>query len=1046
MMRRIYACPIAAFIGVLALASLVHAQAASATVGGTVLDESSAVVPDAQITVVNLDTELRRATTTDARGGFAIPLLSPGRYRVTAERDGFRPAEIAALDLNVGDNLGLRLVLKVPRVGESVTVSAEAARVSTSPSVSTVVDRTFVGNLPLNGRSFQSLITMTPGVVTTPASSTSPGQFSVNGQRSDANYFMVDGVSANVGVQPAAGLGILGAGAAPGLSVQGGTNSLVSVDALQEFRIETSTYAPEFGRMPGGQISMVTRSGTNQFHGSLFEYFRNDALDSADYFVTRQGLSKPKEHQHDFGGVFGGPIERDRMFVFVSYEGLRLDQPRSAVTEVPSLSSRAAASDVLKPFFAAFPSPNGPETASGLAQFSASYSDPSTLDATSVRVDRTFGGALTVFGRYNYAPSDGSSRLGSFGIASANTVGTVQTSLQTFTVGATWIIGPTLANDLRVNWSRNAGTNFQTLDTFGGAVVPSAATLHPAFAPAKSGYQFILGTPNGIFADGLNSSNLQRQVNIVDAVTMTKARHQVKLGIDFRHLFPIYGPVGYVQAYGFNGVAGALARTASFIVVASTSTSNRSSHSNNFSAYAQDTWSPTSRLTLTYGVRWDVNPPPGLSDSNEALTLTSADPTRLALAAPGTPMYETTYNNFAPRLGAGYRLREGARHEMVLRGGWGVFFDLGSGPVTDNLAQTFPFTARRLLLGVPFPTDPALLAPATVAPGAPVDFLTAADPNLKLPYTYQWNVAVEQAFGAADTMTVSYVGALGRRLLRQEQLLDPTPQFQQLVLITNHAHSRYNALQVKYTRRLSKGLQALASYTLAHSMDNISNDTLPVLPSFRVNPEEDWGPSDFDARHTLSGGVTYAFPTAPSGSLWHGVASGWSVDAVFTARSALPVNVLTGADAFGVSDALRPDVVTGMTLYVDDDTVPGGRRFNRAAFAPPPVDADDNPLRQGTLGRNALRGFAMSQVDLAVRRDIPLSGGVNVQLRVEAFNLFNQVNFGAPTNALSSGLFGQATRALATSLGAGGVAGGGFSPLYQVGGPRSVQLALRLQF
>ena len=389
MKRLICACPLAAFVGVLALSSPVHAQAASATLGGPVLDESSAVVPDTRITVVNLDTGLRRETTTDTQGSFAVPLLPPGRYRVTAERDGFRPAEIAALELNVGDNLGVRLVLKVPRVGESVTVPADAARVSTSPAVSTVVDRTFVGNLPLNGRSFQSLIWMTPGVVLTPASSSSPGQFSVNGQRSDANYFMVDGVSANVGVQPTGGLGVLGAGAAPGLSVQGGTNSLVSADALEEFKIQTSTYAPEFGRMPGGQISIVTRSGTNQFHGSLSEYFRNDALDSADYFVKRQGLQKPKEHQHDFGGVFGAPLERDRTFVFVSYEGLRLDQPRTAITEVPSASSRLAASDALKPILAGFPVPNGADTANGLARFSASYTDPSHLNATSVRMRTT---------------------------------------------------------------------------------------------------------------------------------------------------------------------------------------------------------------------------------------------------------------------------------------------------------------------------------------------------------------------------------------------------------------------------------------------------------------------------------------------------------------------------------------------------------------------------------------------------------------------------------------------------------------------------------
>src|SRR5262249_15077822 len=273
-----------------------------------------------------------------------------------------------------------------------------------SGTVSTIVDRTFVENLPLNGRSFQSLITMTPGVVLTPATSTSPGRFSVNGQRSDANYFMVDGVSANVGVQLGTALGVPGAGATPGLSAQGGTNSLVSVEALQEFKIQSSAYAPEFGRTPGGQISIVTRSGTNQFHGSLFEYFRNDALDSTDYFVERQGLSKPREHQNDFGAVFGGPLQRDRTFLFVSYERLRLDQPRRAVTEVPSLASRAAASDALKPIFAALPLPNGSATANGFAQFSASYTDPSTLNATSIRVDHTFGPALSVFGRYNYAP------------------------------------------------------------------------------------------------------------------------------------------------------------------------------------------------------------------------------------------------------------------------------------------------------------------------------------------------------------------------------------------------------------------------------------------------------------------------------------------------------------------------------------------------------------------------------------------------------------------------------------------------------------------
>src|SRR5262249_9587541 len=287
---------------------------------------------------------------------------------------------------------------------------------------------------------------------------------------------------------------------------QGGTNSLVSIDAMQEFKIQGSTYAPEFGRMPGGQISIVTRSGTNQLHGSFFEYFRDDALDAADYFVDRQGLSQPKERQLEAGGTFGRPIERNRLFVFASYEGLRLDQPRSAVPEVPSLASRQAASDAVRPILAALPLPNGPDTANGLARFSASYSDPSSLDATSVRVDRTFGSALTLFGRYNYAPSEGSSRLGSFAIGSANTGGSVKQRLHRLTTGATGIMGPNVSNDLRFNWSRNAGANFQTIDTFGGAVVPPAATLHPAFAPPGSDYRVSFGPANVLFDDGPNSS------------------------------------------------------------------------------------------------------------------------------------------------------------------------------------------------------------------------------------------------------------------------------------------------------------------------------------------------------------------------------------------------------------------------------------------------------------------------------------------------------------------------------------------------------------
>jgi hypothetical protein len=1022
------------------------AQSTNASLSGRVVDPSKAAVPGATIAAIRTDTNVRQQATSGDSGTYALTNLAPGPYQIEVEKTGFKKVIRPNVVLHVLDALTLDVEMSVGSVSETVSVEGGEPLVnSRSGTVSTTVDRTFVSNLPLNGRSFQSLITATPGVVLTPAGASSPGQFSVNGQRSDANYFMVDGASANVGVQPTSALGPAGAGASPGLSAQGGTQSLVSVDALQEFKIQSSSYAPEFGRTPGGQISMVTRSGSNQPHGSLFEYFRNDALDSPDYFVKSQGLSKPKEHQHDFGGVFGGPLQRDRTFVFVSYEGLRLDQPKSAVTDVPSLASRLAASEAVRPILAAFPLPNGPETANDLARFSASYTDPSSLDAASVRVDHTFGPPLTVFARYNFAPSHASSRLGTAASSSVNTRGHVQNQLQTLTSGGTWILSPTASNELRVNWSRNAGMSFQSVDAFGGAVVPPATMLHPTFAPGTSDYRVTLGAANVFWDDGPLSSNVQRQVNIVDTMLLAKRSHQVKAGVDYRRLLPIFGPVQYVQVYIFPGVSGVLAGTPTAVITASSSSSNRASHGTSISAYAQDAWSPSSRVTLTYGVRWEFDPPPALNDSRDAVTLTATPPAQIAAAPAGTPMYRTTFTNFAPRLGAAYRLRDTAARETVLRGGWGVFFDLPGSAVINNLTG-FPFTATRTLAGVAFPVDSALLSPPRPTPGGSASYLAAADPDLTLPYSYQWNVALEQALGASSTVSVSYVGARGRRLLAVERFLNPTSQFQVLDLGTNDGRSRYDSLQVKYTHRLSNGLQALASYTLASSKDNVSSDGFPVLPTFRADPDQDWGPSDFDVRHSFSAAVTYAIPAPRVGQAWRWVVTGWSADSIVQCRSALPVNVVTGTTAFAVSNALRPDVVSGTAFYVADPTAAGGLRLNRLAFASPPLDATGSPLRQGNLGRNALRGFAMSQVDVAVHRDIPISRVMRAQLRVESFNLLNRVNLGAPVNTLTSGLFGRATATLASSYTGPGVAGGGLSALYQVGGPRSIQLAVRFQF
>src|SRR5262249_11292515 len=286
-------------------------------------------------------------------------------------------------------------------------------------------------------------------VVVTATSGVDQGQFSVNGQHADANYFTVDGVSANFGVTGFIALAQTAGGALPALSASGGTNSLVSVDAMQEFRVQTSSFAPEFGRTPGGQISIVTRAGTNAFHGTLFEYFRNDKLDAKDWFVNFNGLPKPAERQNDFGGVLGGPVVKNKTFFFFSYEGLRLRQPSTQQSAVPDAASRQLAPAAMRPYLNVYPVPNGGPLGAGLAQFNASFSNASALDAYSIRLDHTLSSRLNLFARYHRAPSDLRQRAPSTGTSPVlSLTQSLSFPVQTGTIGLTQLITPAISNEV----------------------------------------------------------------------------------------------------------------------------------------------------------------------------------------------------------------------------------------------------------------------------------------------------------------------------------------------------------------------------------------------------------------------------------------------------------------------------------------------------------------------------------------------------------------------------------------------------------------------
>jgi hypothetical protein len=1072
--------PFALFFAVLMVALLQPqcALAQSASVSGRVTDNSNAVIPDVEVEIRNTDTGVTQNTKTNRDGFYTFAVLNPGHYLMNVRKQQFQTVSVTGIILNVQDNLSRNFVLQVGSSAESITVTAAGYTINTTDAtVSTVVDRQFAENLPLNGRSFQTLIYLTPGVVVTTSNIDDNGQFSVNGQRPVSNYWMVDGVSANIGIgatgsspSPGNGLG----GALGSFSVLGGTNSLVSVDALQEFRIQTSTYAPEFGRTPGGQISIVTRSGTNQFHGTLFDYFRNDVLDANNWFNTAvtPPLPKAEERQNDFGGTFTGPIVKDRTFFFFSYEGLRLRLPQTSLDTVPDANpadplARQNAIAAVQPFLNAFPLPNGPQAKDalgnpipGVFDFNASYSNPASLDAYSLRIDHKLSDKWSLFGRYNYSPSEILQHKGGGGPISE--LQSENITIQTATAGATWVISPTISNDLRFNYSRTNAESHFSMDNSGGAVPLTSAPFPSPFTVQNANFQlFLVALNDGFIELGNGQHQLQKQINIVDSLSAQRGSHSMKFGVDFRRLTPLFDPPAYSLIVEFADVPSTV--TGNYALTAPSSTIGATFLFRNLGLYAQDTWRAAPRLTLTYGLRWDLDFVPKSINGPNFAAATGFDLnnlSNLALAPVGTPLYKTTYGNVAPRVGAAYQLSQSQDWQTVVRGGFGVFYDLATseeGSLLLSGGQNYPFGSFTSNPPGTFPLSASAVAPLPIAPPNATNggALLAFDPRLRLPYTLEWNVAFEQAIGRQQTISASYIGAAGRRLLDTAFVFSPNPNLAAAQLVTNKGTSDYHSLQVQFQRRLSRGLQALASYAWSHSIDTGSAGSTAVtsnaLVASAINANR--GPSDFDIRTAFNAGITYDVPAPKANALMNAFLRGWSIDNIILARSAPPVTVasdiyngmfvetLNGSFTF-----LRPDVVPGQPFYLHGAQYPGGKALNPAAFTAPPTDPKTGQFLQGNLGRNALRGFGMTQWDFAVHRDFPIHESLKLQFRAEMFNVLNHPNFGLPDGLLSDPTFGLSTSMLGQALNNGNLGGGAFDPLYQLGGTRSIQFALKLIF
>lgn len=1029
------------------LTSLLPGQSSTATLSGTVQDEQMGSVGSAKVNLIDPARGQRREANTDSSGSFVFSQIHPSKYELVIEQSGFTKVRFDVI-LNANDQRSMQITLKVSARDEAVTVTGDPPLVAQSPAVATSVDRRFIENQPLNGRGFQSLIHLAPGVVITPSSLVTQGQFSVNGQRPGANYFSVDGVGANFGL-PAATSPYEGAGGGvPSFTAQGGTSSLASVDAVQEFTVQTSTYAPEYGRQPGAQVAIVTRSGTNALHGSAFDYFRNDKLDANSWFGNLNRVKRPTLRQNDFGFTLGGPIYvpklidgRNRTFFFASYEGLRLIQPVILTgARVPSLAARQNANGVVKSLLEAYPLPVAaplPE-APFETPYATGFSNPSKLNATSVRIDHSFSTRLSVFGRYNHAPSESRERAR---FATASFVAVIPNNTQTATAGASMMFSTALHNDLRFNFSRSRACQAYQQDTFGGAKLLSNDILFPSFAdPTKSLYYLTIGgNDENTISPGTFSNNIQRQINFVDTASWNRGAHAIKFGFDYRRLSPTIGG----RQYGKTLTVPTITQLATGIVPTGSVTQIPGFLEpiySNYSAFAQDAWRLHPRLTLTYGVRWEANPAP--SNTNARTVRGIENPSTATIAPAGTKYYDTTYANFAPRVGVAYQPFTG--RGTVVRAGFGMFYDLGYAFLGTALSPTlYPFARTRTVTNTPI-QDPVFFAEVPpVNPNPPYPRLFAFYGDHKLPHTLQYSFAVEQPFGGSNSLSLSYVGAAGRRLGRIESLLPAVlqnPAFARIDAVSDQSYSDYNALQAQFKRRMSKGLQALLSYTWSKSLDTSSDDNVNFLPpSTRYAASNDRGPSSFDIRHGFNGSASYEIPSPWSSKAAKAVLGGFAMDTIMRIRTAAPVLVVTGRDALGlgITSVSRPDLVPGQPLYLDGSGYAGGRIFNPAAFDGATPQARG---RQGTLGRNVLRGFGLEQVDLSIRRRFRVTKTVGIDFRADAFNLFNTANFGNPTGVMTSSNFGRSTAILSTGV------TGGLNPQFQVGGPRSIQLALKLQF
>ena len=1038
------------------------AAQATGSIAGLITDQSGAVMPGVTVDAVNVATGQTRTSLSGADGFFSIPLLQPGRYDVKATLAGFKSVARPGVDVSVGDTARVDIRLTVGGLEESLVVKAEAPLVETShATLGITIDQQKVVELPLNGRNFTQLGTLIPGVVAPPgglggaAGDATPGGFgaatagfNVNGMRNQSNNFLLDGASNND-------------------TFNTGFVMRPPPDAIQEFKIQTHSYNAEFGRNAGSVVNVVTRGGTNQLHGAAWEFNRDDSLQARNFFAPAT-QAKPTLKQNQFGGSGGGPLVKNKLFAFGYYEGYR--NTRGNTTNVVVLSDAqrggdfsggAAIRDPLTglPFFGnVIPSDRispvarklidqfVPHANFGANRYVASPETKDNRDAIGTRVDYQLNQKHAVLGRYLMTKTDAATPAITTAIGN-----TSKATLSDYMGSDTYIFTPHAINVARFSYNRidahPAVTSGLKNEDFGIAV-PNTNPLAQGLASiAISGF-FNLGDAQQPFVKRVNEV-----FQFTDDFTWTRGSHGLKFGTDVRkeHMVIAFinrpnGDFTFANTFSGNAAADFLLGLPSQF---RRTTTNQAQDGVGwlYSAYAQDEWRIAPRVTLNAGVRYELPLP--FVDKNDALNAFHPGeqsvkfpdaPTGLVYPGdPGVPRgtYKTDKNNFAPRIGAVYDVNGDGR--TTVRGAWGLFYDAlaGQGDFFQNGVLAPPFTplvevnAPPASLTLGNPLDAIAGGPARFPPGLTI---IGWGEDFQTPYAYHFNATVQRQIGNDIGAEVGYVGSRGRHLpifmevnpgvfvpgqtTRGARIF---PAFALVRPTFSAARSQYDSLQSSVRMRPTHGINFLASYTYAHAKDhvsglNIGGEPRPVLPvtigdesSIERALSYEWADALFDVRHRFVVSFGAGLPTPADWTpVLKNTLGGWQVNGIVQAQTGFPLSVTdtsnNGLDIRFLTN--RPDATCDPNANAPHTT---DQWFNTSCFVSRPLAATGD--RPGNAGRDSIRGPGFASTDLSLFKNVELGGTRRIQVRIEAFNLFNQVRFNQPGGALGTPNFGKITTA-----------------------------------